>query len=233
MKEEKVLFQSPANTEAVQIKRERMERFGWILENSEYDQDRNLTRLFYTRDLSIPENQQKKELEEEAEDAFLAQKFAENNISYCEYRKNATKKPHSHKAVIIIMIIAMLFCAGLVYLFRFTDILTYNKVETEAELENFKQTFVYEFPEGKTLFGKTGFSYTELMNFLTLALGGIAAICLAVILIMARSTRKNKLIQRSEYQYLIGRQAYFEELACEMENFSRELNETMDLAREE
>lgn len=212
MKEEKVLFQSPANAEAVQIKRERMERFGWILENSEYDQDRNLTRLFYTRDLSIPENQQKKELEEEAEDAFLAQKFAENNISYCEYRKNATKKPHSHKAVIIIMIIAMLFCAGLVYLFRFTDILTYNKFETEAELENFKQTFVYEFPEGKTLFGKTGFSYTELMNFLTLALGGIAAICLAVILIMARSTRKNKLIQRSEYQYLIGRQAYFEEL---------------------
>ena len=219
MKEEKVLFQSPANAEAVQIKRERMERFGWILENSEYDQDRNLTRLFYTRDLSIPENQQKKELEEEAEDAFLAQKFAENNISYCEY--------------IIIMRIAMLFCAGLVYLFRFTDILTYNKFETEAELENFKQTFVYEFPEGKTLFGKTGFSYTELMNFLTLALGGIAAICLAVILIMARSTRKNKLIQRSEYQYLIGRQAYFEELACEMENFSRELNETMDLAREE
>ena len=137
MKEEKVLFQSPANAEAVQIKRERMERFGWILENSEYDQDRNLTRLFYTRDLSIPENQQKKELEEEAEDAFLAQKFAENNISYCEYRKNATKKPHSHKAVIIIMIIAMIFCAGLVYLFRFTDILTYNKFETEAELENF------------------------------------------------------------------------------------------------
>ena len=67
MKEEKVLFQSPANAEAVQIKRERMERFGWILENSEYDQDRNLTRLFYARDLSIPENQQKKELEEEAE----------------------------------------------------------------------------------------------------------------------------------------------------------------------
>ena len=25
----------------------------------------------------------------------MAQKFAENNISYCEYRKNATKKPHS------------------------------------------------------------------------------------------------------------------------------------------
>lgn len=92
MKEEKVLFQSPANAEAVQIKRERMERFGWILENSEYDQDRNLTRLFYTRDLSIPENQQKKELEEEAEDAFLAQKFAENNISYCEYRKKRDKK---------------------------------------------------------------------------------------------------------------------------------------------
>ena len=61
MKEEKTLFQSPANVDTVMEKRQRMERYGWILENSQFDQDRNVTRLFYTRDLSIPENLQKKE----------------------------------------------------------------------------------------------------------------------------------------------------------------------------
>ena len=64
MKEEKTLFQSPANVDTVTEKRQRMERYGWILENSQFDQDRNVTRLFYTRDLSIPENLQKKEWEE-------------------------------------------------------------------------------------------------------------------------------------------------------------------------
>ncbi len=101
MKEEKTLFQSPANVDTVTEKRQRMERYGWILENSQFDQDRNVTRLFYTRDLSIPENLQKKEWEEEVRDAVLAQRFAENNIAYCERRKNDTKKPRSHKAVII------------------------------------------------------------------------------------------------------------------------------------
>lgn len=84
MKEEKTLFQSPANVDTVTEKRQRMERYGWILENSQFDQDRNVTRLFYTRDLSIPENLQKKEWEEEVRDAVLAQRFAENNIAYCE-----------------------------------------------------------------------------------------------------------------------------------------------------
>lgn len=76
MKEEKTLFQSPANVDTVTEKRQRMERYGWILENSQFDQDRNVTRLFYTRDLSIPENLQKKEWEEEVRDAVLAQRFA-------------------------------------------------------------------------------------------------------------------------------------------------------------
>ena len=45
MIEEKVLFQSPANEETVLEKRERMERFGWILKDSSYDRDRNVTRF--------------------------------------------------------------------------------------------------------------------------------------------------------------------------------------------
>lgn len=57
MIEEKVLFQSPANEETVLEKRERMERFGWILQDSSYDRDRNVTKFLYTRDLSLPENQ--------------------------------------------------------------------------------------------------------------------------------------------------------------------------------
>lgn len=43
MIEEKVLFQSHANEETVLEKRERMERFGWILQDSSYDRDRNVT----------------------------------------------------------------------------------------------------------------------------------------------------------------------------------------------
>ena len=57
MIEEKVLFQSPANEETVLEKREKMERFGWILQDSSYDRDRNVTKFLYTRDLSLPENQ--------------------------------------------------------------------------------------------------------------------------------------------------------------------------------
>ena len=93
MIEEKVLFQSPANEKNVLEKRERMERFGWILQDSSYDRDRNVTRFLYTRDLSLPENQRKKDLEEDADDALLAKKFAESNIAYCGYRKKETKKP--------------------------------------------------------------------------------------------------------------------------------------------
>ena len=76
MIEEKVLFQSPANEETVLEKRERMERFGWILQDSSYDRDRNVTRFLYTRDLSLPENQWKKDSEEDAEDALFAKKIA-------------------------------------------------------------------------------------------------------------------------------------------------------------
>ena len=92
MTEEKVLFQSPANEETVLEKRERMERFGWILQDSSYDRDRNVTRFLYTRDLSLPENQWKKDSKEDAEDALLAKKFAENNIAYCEYRKKRNEE---------------------------------------------------------------------------------------------------------------------------------------------
>lgn len=229
MKEEKTLFQSPANVDTVTEKRQRMERYGWILENSQFDQDRNVTRLFYTRDLSIPENLQKKEWEEEVRDAVLAQRFAENNIAYCEHRKNDTKKPRSHKAVIIIMLVAILVCVGLVYLFRFADILTYGKFETKEELENFKQTFVYQFPDGKTLFGKTEFSYSELINFLTFVLGGLASLFLAVILIMGRSTRKDRLIQTSEYKYLTERQKLFEELSDEASNVIEEFDDIAEI----
>ena len=231
MIEEKVLFQSPANEETVLEKRERMERFGWILQDSSYDRDRNVTRFLYTRDLSLPENQWKKDSEEDAEDALLAQKFAENNIAYCEYRKNETKKPRSHTAIIVIMIAFTVLCAVLAYLFH-ADILVYGKFETAEELEHFKQTFVYDFPDGKTLFGKTSFTYSELVNFLTLALGGIAAIFLAVIVIMRRSTRKNKLIQKSEYRYLEKRLEYFENLAFEMEDLYDELNDLAELSEE-
>ena len=231
MIEEKVLFQSPANEETVLEKRERMERFGWILQDSSYDRDRNVTRFLYTRDLSLPENQRKKDSEEDAEDALLAQKFAENNIAYCEYRKNETKKPRSHTAIIVIMIAFTVLCAVLAYLFH-ADILVYGKFETAEELEHFKQTFVYDFPDGKTLFGKTSFTYSELVNFLTLALGGIAAIFLAVIVIMRRSTRKNKLIQKSEYRYLEKRLEYFENLAFEMEDLYDELNDLAELSEE-
>ena len=231
MIEEKVLFQSPANEATVLEKRERMERFGWILQDSSYDSDRNVTRFLYTRDLSLPENQWKKESEEDAEDARLAQKFAENNIAYCEYRKNETKKPRSHTAIIVLMIAFIVLCAGLACLFRYTDILVYGKFETAEELEHFKQTFVYDFPDGKTLFGKTSFTYSELVNFLTLALGGIAAIFLAVIVIMRRSTRKNKLIQESEYRYLEERQEYFEDLAFKMEDLYDELNDLAELSK--
>ena len=231
MIEEKVLFQSPANEETVLEKRERMERFGWILQDSSYDRDRNVTRFLYTRDLSLPENQWKKDSEEDAEDALLAQKFAENNIAYCEYRKNETKKPRSHTAIIVIMIAFTVLCAVLAYLFH-ADILVYGKFETAEELEHFKQTFVYDFPDGKTLFGKTSFTYSELVNFLTLALGGIAAIFLAVIVIMRRSTRKNKLIQKSEYRYLEERLEYFENLAFEMEDLYDELNDLSELLKE-
>ena len=232
MIEEKVLFQSPANEETVLEKRERMERFGWVLRDSSYDSDRNVTRLLYTRDLSLPENQWKKDSEENAEDALLAQKFAENNIAYCEYRKNETKKPRSHTAIIVIMIAFTVLCAVLACLFRYADILAYGKFETAEELEHFKQTFVYDFPDGKTLFGKTSFTYSEVVNFLTLALGGIAAIFLAVIVIMRRSTRKSKLIQESEYRYLEERMEYFEDLAFEMEDLYDELNELAELSEE-
>ena len=228
MIEEKVLFQSPANEETVLEKRERMERFGWVLRDSSYDSDRNVTRLLYTRDLSLPENQWKKDSEEDAEDALLAKRFAENNIAYCEYRKNETKKPRSHTAIIVIMIAFTVLCAVLACLFRYADILAYGKFETAEELEHFKQTFVYDFPDGKTLFGKTSFTYSEVVNFLTLALGGIAAIFLAVIVIMRRSTRKNKLIQKSEYRYLEERLEYFENLAFEMEDLYDELNDEDD-----
>ena len=232
MMEEKVLFQSPANEETVLEKRERMERFGWILRDSSYDSDRNVTRFLYTRDLSLPENQWKKDSEEDAEDALLAQKFAENNIAYCEYRKNETKKPRSHTAIIVIMIAFAVLCAVLACLFRYADILAYGKFETVEELEHFKQTFVYDFPDGKTLFGKTSCTYSELVNFLTLALGGIAAIFLAVIVIMRRSTRKSKLIQESEYRYLEERQEYFEDLAFKMEDLYDELNDLAELSKE-
>ena len=231
MIEEKVLFQSPANAETVLEKRERMERFGWILKDSSYYRDRNVTRFLYTRDLSLPENQWKKDSEEDAEDALLAQKFAENNIAYCEYRKNETKKPRSHTAIIVIMIAFTVLCAALAYLFH-ADILVYGKFETAEELEHFKQTFVYDFPDGKTLFGKTSFTYSELVNFLTLALGGIAAIFLAVIVIMRRSTRKNKLIQKSEYRYLEERLEYFENLAFKMEDLYDKLNDLAELSEE-
>ena len=172
-----------------------------------------------------------KDSEENAEDALLAQKFAENNIAYCEYRKNETKKPRSHTAIIVIMIAFTVLCAALAYLFH-ADILVYGKFETAEELEHFKQTFVYDFPDGKTLFGKTSFTYSELVNFLTLALGGIAAIFLAVIVIMRRSARKSKLIQKSEYRYLEERLEYFENLAFEMENLYDELNYLAELSEE-
>lgn len=127
MIEEKVLFQSPANKETVLEKRERMERFGWILQDSSYDSDdRNVTRFLYTRDLSLPKNQWKKDSDEDIEDALLAQKFAENNIAYCEYRKNETKKPRSHMAIILIMLVFIVLCAVLTYLFRYADILAWQ-----------------------------------------------------------------------------------------------------------
>ena len=96
----------------------------------------------------------------------------------------------------------------------------------------FATLFVYNFPDGKTLFGKTSFTYSEVVNFLTLALGGIAAIFLAVIVIMRRSTRKSKLIQESEYRYLEERMEYFEDLAFEMEDLYDELNELAELSEE-
>ena len=164
MREEKVLFQSPANEAGVLDKRERMERFGWVQESSDYDRKRNVTRLVYTRDLDLPENLQKKEWEDEAEEALLAQKFAESNIAYCERKKNETKKVRSHAAIIILMLVFIALCAGLVCLFRYADVLAYGKFETPAELENFKQTFVYEFPDGQTLLGKSSFTYSELID---------------------------------------------------------------------
>ncbi len=229
MREEKVLFQSPANEAAVLDKRERMERFGWIRESTDYDRKRNVTRLVYTRDLDLPENRQKKEWEDEAEEALLAQKFAESNISYCERKKNETKKVRSHAAIIILMLAFIALCAGLVYLFRYADILAYGKFETPAELENFKQTFVYEFPDGQTLFGKSSFTYYELIDFLTIALCGIAAIFFAVIVVMRRNTRKSKLLQESEYRYLTERQKYFERLIDQTEAVYYELNELADI----
>ena len=229
MREEKVLFQSPANEADVLDKRERMERFGWIRESTDYDRKRNVTRLVYTRDLDLPENRQKKEWEDEAEEALLAQKFAESNIAYCERRKSETKKVRSHAAIIILMLAFIALCAGLVYLFRYVDILAYGKFETPAELENFKQTFVYEFPDGKTLFGKSSFTYFELIDFLTIALCGIAAIFFAVIVVMRRNTRKSKLLQESEYRYLTERQKYFESLIDQTEEIYYELNELADI----
>lgn len=229
MREEKVLFQSPANEADVLDKRERMERFGWIRESTDYDRKRNVTRLVYTRDLDLPENRQKKEWEDEAEEALLAQKFAESNIAYCERRKSKTKKVRSHAAIIILMLAFIALCAGLVYLFRYVDILAYGKFETPAELENFKQTFVYEFPDGKTLFGKSSFTYFELIDFLTIALCGISAIFFAVIVVMRRNTRKIKLLQESEYRYLTERQKYFESLIDQTEEIYYELNELADI----
>lgn len=229
MKEEKTLFQSPSNAEAVLAKRETLERFGWVLEYEEYDKERNVTKLHYARDLSIDENVLKKQSEEEAEEALLARKFAENNIAYCRRMRNQTMKPRSHKAIVAIMLFGMALCVLLVYLFRFADILTYGKFETEAETEHFKQTFVYEFPGGQTLFGKSGFSYYELIDFLTIALGGIAAIFLAVILVMRRNTKKNELIQASEREYLAEREQYFEALAAQTDELYLELNELADL----
>lgn len=229
MREEKVLFQSPANEADVLDKRERMERFGWIRESTDYDRKRNVTRLVYTRDLDLPENRQKKEWEDEAEEALLAQKFAESNIAYCERRKSEAKKVRSHAAIIILMLAFIALCAGLVYLFRYVDILAYGKFETPAELENFKQTFVYEFPDGQTLFGKSSFTYYELIDFLTIALCGISAIFFAVIVVMRRNTRKSKLLQESEYRYLTERQKYFESLIDQTEEIYYELNELADI----
>lgn len=229
MREEKVLFQSPANEAAVLDKRERMERFGWIRESTDYDRKRNVTRLVYTRDLDLPENLQKKEWEDEAEEALLAQKFAESNIAYCERRKSETKKVRSHAAIIILMLVFIALCAGLVYLFRYADILAYGKFETPEELENFKQTFVYEFPDGQTLLGKSSFTYYELIDFLTIALCGISAIFFAVIVVMRRNTRKCKLLQESEYRYLTERQKYFERLIDQTEELYYELNELSDI----
>lgn len=127
------------------------------------------------------------------------------------------------------MLAFIALCAGLVYLFRYVDILAYGKFETPAELENFKQTFVYEFPDGKTLFGKSSFTYFELIDFLTIALCGISAIFFAVIVVMRRNTRKSKLLQESEYRYLTERQKYFEKLIDQTEEIYYELNELVDI----
>lgn len=49
---------------------------------------------------------------------------------------------------------------------------------------------------------------------------------------MRRSTRKNKLIQKSEYRYLEERLEYFENLAVEMEDLYDELNDLAELSEE-
>ncbi len=79
------------------------------------------------------------------------------------------------------------------------------------------------------MFGKTEFSYSELINFLTFVLGGLASLFLAVILIMGRSTRKDKLIQRSEYKYLTERQKLFEELSDEASNVIEEFDDIAEI----
>lgn len=91
MKEEKTLFQSPANVDTVTEKRQRMERYGWILENSQFDQDRNVTRLFYTRDLSIPENLQKRNGKKKSETQFWRRDL-QRIISHTASAERTTQK---------------------------------------------------------------------------------------------------------------------------------------------
>lgn len=60
-------------------------------------------------------------------------------------------------------------------------------------------------------------------------LGGLASLFLAVILIMGRNTRKDKLIQRSEYKYLTERQKLFEELSDEASNVIEEFDDIAEI----
>lgn len=64
---------------------------------------------------------------------------------------------------------------------------------------------------------------------MTFVLGGLASLFLAVILIMGRSTRKDKLIQTSEYKYLTERQKLFEELSDEASNVIEEFDDIAEI----
>lgn len=202
--EQKTLVRAQENASTIDKELKRLTEYGWVVvdKKKETAENNSVEYIYLQRDLSIPQNNTFKEIEEEEDDVHRAMEYCDSyqyflNDKLEELRNERRFKP----ALFIILIAYALFqivgATLLVYVIpKYAD----QMRESGAEVEIVDMDGELVFPEGMTLFGMHSVNYKVLILTVCYAIGALIIFVALLLLISKLVKRRILRDQKEEYE---------------------------------